>query len=181
MSRDGDPRSGLSPLLLIGTALVCLLVAGLVTGLYSARRQTREDKGAAARAAFQREFRQRIVAQDAVMAEAGAAPGGAPVPVELAAVGVWDAMRLSGRPVLVTYALLDNDDGRGAYTVSSNAGPDDDEDRLVERSVWVPAGKRVEKAGTAPATLYVIRHQPDRGDEGTAFPGWIELRAVLDP
>lgn len=183
MPRDDNPRHGLSPLFLAGTAAVCLLAAGLVTGFFSARRQAREAEGAAARAAYQRDYRQMILTRDAelVAAAGSASPHADPFPVELATVGVRDAMRLSGRPVLVTYALLDNDDGRGTYTVYSNDGPDDDEDHAVERSVWVPKGTRAEKTGQARATLYVIRHQPDRGSEGTAFPAWVELRAVLDP
>ena len=114
-------------------------------------------------------------------AEAKAAPPQAdPVPVELATVSVRQAERLRGHPVLVTFDLLDNDDGRGGFTVYSNEGPDSDGED-VERSVWVPKGKWVPRAEVVVGTFFVIRHAPDRGDDGTTFPGDIEVRVVLDP
>ena len=44
----------------------------------------------------------------------------------------------------------------------------------------MPKGKRVPRAEGVVGTLFVIRHAPDRGADGTAFPGDIEVRAVLD-
>lgn len=102
-----------------------------------------------------------------------------PMPVALSTVTVGDAERLAGRQILVAFDLLANDDHRAGFAVYSNGGPASDGDE-VERSVWVPRGGRVPERGTAVGTLRVLRHGPAVGADGTRFPAYVELRAVLD-
>lgn len=64
--------------------------------------------------------------------------------------------------------------------VYGNDGPDSDEDNSVERSVWVPRGKRVPMKGEAIGLLRLVRHEPAVGADGTEFPGFAELRVMLD-
>jgi hypothetical protein len=92
-----------------------------------------------------------------------------PIPVDLSTIAVEKADRLRGRTVMASYDLLDNDDGRGGFTVYSDIGRDDDDDNSVERSVWIPRGKKLPMKGTAIGALRVIRHSAAVGAEGTQF------------
>lgn len=165
MPRDDEPadarheRTSSVPMLfmLLGAALVAVVLVGGV-GLFFARKARDAE---------------RLAMMDAKLARVKAAvsePGTAevekilydgrqldPIPVTLSTVSVEKAGQLAGRLLLITLALLDNDDRRGGFIVYSNDGPDGDEGSSVERSVWVPKGRRVAMTGLALGTLTVGR------------------------
>jgi hypothetical protein len=162
-------------LLLLGFGLVVVLGVGGGVAWFMLR-STQQAERVARMKAEEAMARSDQATADALARQEQASP----IPVDLSTIALERAEKLDGRTVLATYALLDNDNGRGDFIVSSDVGRDDDEDNSVERSVWVPKGKRVPMRGTAVGTLRVIRHPVAVGADGTVFPAWTEVRVVLD-
>jgi hypothetical protein len=64
--------------------------------------------------------------------------------------------------------------------VYSNDGPAGDEDGGVERPVWVPKGVKVRATDNYRGRLVVYHYASAVGTDGSAFPAFVEVRAVLD-
>jgi hypothetical protein len=201
MSRDDDEapdprhvRGGCGGAIVVMLALALLLVVGVIGGgAFLMKRQAQKARLAQMEAELVAEMEaeeMRAAADRATEAQARAEKllreprfDGEqldPIPVNLSAVTVKRAEALAGRLVLVTLDLLDNDDRRGGFVVYGNSGRDDDEGDDVERSVWVPRGMTVNPTGRYRGTLAVVRHHSAVGADGTEFPAWVEVRAVVE-
>lgn len=97
-----------------------------------------------------------------------------PVPFDLARAPLAEARKLNGLLVVVTLDLIDDGMTYGAWTVYGNNSPDDGS----ERSLWIPASRRMAPSGRALGVLWVIDHPPRNVGAGT-FPGFVEVRVVL--